>query len=663
MSGRNGRRSQGGRKRGRGGARNRGESAEQRRRARAEQVFDPATSPVRAAALLREEYGDQPLEPEVAVAIAARADLARARAVAGAALAQEAGPMALSLAADVALMDGRPDEAERHAERALRLSDEPDLHLRLAVARADQGRLEEGIEVLDRVLVANPGEEELQLTRGQLLERLAEGDAPAGDGALQRFRDRRALLELQDAVATFVRSTPVREEAFAAALGQWVEAGATDTEELKAWAEAAATTPAGPEASTMRLMGEWAWLAPDPDTGSSLLEAFAGDAATPPEQARRAGDFLDLALWGLWEVDTASASPGVRLTELLSGARLYAEVPPELLAGLPRWSVLIGYVVPVDGVWRSGSGFVVATPLEGREVAHQLLDGLLDVLPHQVEEASPEIRALLGWAERTHEELDLLRLPADASMPSPAAFAAYQALVRSLAPGLVGMVRELQGTAPDGGQAEIVRAELDVPDPAAALQSLAGLPEFTSDEDDEDLVWEDGAGDWPRGSVGLNEGRLTALLDSQDDLEELVALLGREGHPATVRSRDVLLLQRETGGEDGGDDDQDELELDELDDLDDEDGYEAEDDDEEESVEDAVAIPEGSAEEVRGWLASWPEAPVAVLDDLTPLEAVGLDPAPVETLVRCLENGLDLRGLRETVDTAALRERLGLRSG
>ncbi len=632
--------------------RNRGEGAELRRRARAEQVFDPATSPVRAAALLREEYGDQPIEPEVAVAIAARGDLARARAVAGAALAQEAGPMALSLAADVALMDGRPDEAEHHAERALRLSDEPDLHLRLAVARADQGRLDEGIEVLDRVLVENPGVEELQLTRGELLERLATRGAPGGDGALQRFRDRGALLELQDAVASFTRSTPAREEAFAAALGQWIEAGAIGSEEMEAWAEAAATTPAGPEASTMRLMGEWAWLAPDAGTGSSLLEAFAGDAATPPELARRAGDFLDLALWGLWEVGTLSAAPGVRLTELLSGARVYAEVPPELLVDLPRWSVLIGYVVPVDGVWRSGSGFVVATPLQGREVAHELLDGLLDVLPDQVEEAPPEVRTLLGWAERTHDELDLLRLPSDASMPSPAAFAAYQALVRSLAPGLVGMVRELQGTAPERGPAEIVRAELDVADPSAALRALADLSEFTYDEDDEDLIWEDEEGGWPRGSVGLNEGRLAVLLDSGDDLEELVALLGRQGHPATVRSRDVLVLHAADGDQDGDDD-----ELDELD-LDDEDDY-GEDDDEE-TIDAAVAIPEAGADEVRDWLARWPEVPVAVLDDLTPLQAVRLDAARVETLVRCLENGLDVRGLREEVETASLRERMGL---
>ncbi len=636
MSARNGRQKHGGKKKKRGGGgRQRALDAEQRRQARAEQVFDPATSPVRAAALLREEYGDQPLEPAIAVTIAARGDLARARAVAGAALAQEAGPMALSLAADVALMDGRPDEAEGHAARALGLSDDPDLHLRLAVARANQGRLAEGIGVLDEVLVENPGLEELQLARGELLARLAAQDAGSGEdrSALRRFRDRGALLQLQEAVAAFSRSSPAREEAFAAGLAQWVEAGAVSGEELQAWAEAAAAGPFAREASLVRLMGEWAWLAPDADGDSSLLEAFATDPATAPELARRAEDVLSLALWGLWELGDPSGAPGVRLTELLSGARVYAEVPPELVGDLPRWSVLVGYVAPVDGIWRAGSGFVTAGPLEGREVAHELLDGLLEVLPDQVEGADEHIRALLRWAEGVHGELDLLRLPAEATMPSPPAFAAYQAMVRTLAPGLAGMVRQLQGTAPEQAPQEVVRAELDVPDPVAALEALEEVSGFVRFEDEDDLTWGSEEDDWPRGSVRLDEGRLVAHVESDEDLEELVALLGRPGQPVTVRSREVVAVEPV------------DIELDP--------------DDEEEGLEEAVAVPDLGAAELPGWLLGWAQLPLDVLDGRTPLEALKRDPTPVEVLVRCLEHELDVRGLRE-VDTTALRERLGL---
>jgi tetratricopeptide (TPR) repeat protein len=627
-------------------------SPQERRQAREERILNPATTPAKAALLLREQYGDRPLEPSIALAIVARGDLARARAVAGAALALEPGPMALSLAADVALIEGRPDEAEGHATRALRLSDEPELHLRLAIARADQGRIADGIEVLDRVLVENPGFEELQLARGELLERLAGLDVKedADRRALERFRDRGSLLALQDAVASFSRSSPDREERFAAGLAHWIEAGAVSTDELRDWTERVAADPRAREASLIRLIGEWSWLAAPGDDEQCLLEAFGADPATPADLARRADDLLGLALWGLWEVGRPSGSPGVQLTELLSGARVYAEMPPELLEGVPRWSVLIGYVAPVEGVLRAGSGFFTARPMEGREIAHELLDSLLEELPEV--DSDPAASELLEWADRTHDDLDLLRLPGEAAMPSSESFAVYQAMTRSLVPELVRALREIQGTAPEREVPTVLRVELEVADPAAAVEALSRLPDFESDEDG-DLLWEpEGADvDGPQGTVAAEDDGLVAHLDSVDELQELLGLLERLGQPATVRSSetvplDLVDLEPDLGLED--------LDLD-LDDEDEE--VDGDEEDGEVDPDSPVPVPDLDPAGMQRWLRGWADLPQPILDGRTPLDVAPLYPDRVEVLVRCLEYELDARGIA-TEETERLRERL-----
>src|SRR5215472_4363372 len=175
-----------GKRRKRQAAKRRGLTGEQRlrRRAkvRAELVYDPRTRPALAAEILRELFGEGPVDLAVASEMHALIGIEGLRAVAEAALAGARDPVALSLAADVAVLSRHPEQAEEPLARALELVDDPDLQLRLALARASQGRLADAIDVLDAPLRANPGLERLQFARGRLLQQ-------AGAGLAGRFLD------------------------------------------------------------------------------------------------------------------------------------------------------------------------------------------------------------------------------------------------------------------------------------------------------------------------------------------------------------------------------------------------------------------------------------------------------------------------------------------
>ena len=50
------------------------------------------------------------------------------------------------------------------------------------------------------------------------------------------------------------------------------------------------------------------------------------------------------------------------LTEIVSAARRYAEIAPEQLGGLARWSVLLGAIVCLEGVWHTTGTFISLSP-------------------------------------------------------------------------------------------------------------------------------------------------------------------------------------------------------------------------------------------------------------------------------------------------------------
>jgi hypothetical protein len=578
----------------------RGLSADQRRRARAELLYDPGTEPALAAQILSEVFGTAPVAPDVAPTIRTRCGMDRLRAVSEAALARGRDAAALSLAADVAIMDGRADEAERDVGQALRIVDHPDLHLRRAMALASQDRLAEALDVLDGQLRANPGLEAAQFVRRDLLAR-AEPEAVA------RFLDRTALEQL---LAAFARRAGDH------GTEDWIEAGAATEEEVAAWTAGAEADPRSPGARRLRLIGEWAWLMPVLDGDRAPLEALADDESAPPDLRRHAGEWLTWALWGLWELARPDGSPGVVLTDLLTGVRLAAEVPGHVLDGLPRWSVLLGYLVPVDGVWRAGSDFDVAAPLEARLLMHELLDDLMA----NEDEVGKEGQAMIKWARSVHDDLGALWHPDLAEPPSPEATLGLQLGARAFAPHLVAGLRAMRGATPHEHPSGAY--ELTFDDPHTAWHAMAAHGDFVPAEGG-GLAWIDPDDeDETRAYVDRSpDGDIHAEAE-EDELAALLDLLRGIGHPATAE------------------------ELAE----------------EHEPPEPPAVLPDLPATELEGWLQRWPDEPLEVFDGISPRDAVrdyeaGTD---VELLIRYLEHDADSRGMHE-LDTDALRVRLGLK--
>jgi hypothetical protein len=121
----------------------------------------------------------------------------------------------------------------------------------------------------------------------------------------------------------------------------------------------------------------------------SALLAFSDDPATPPGLAGRARDWRARVRYGLWRVDEGEPGPGLVCTDILSGRVRYVEFPPEVRAGLVRWAVWYGGIVPVDGTWRSTGLGTRLSPAEADAAAELILAETAHAEPEQWALAQP----------------------------------------------------------------------------------------------------------------------------------------------------------------------------------------------------------------------------------------------------------------------------------
>lgn len=345
------------------------------------QLLEPRTSPDEVARLVAEE---------MAGTLAAGA-IARVRLSAGVPageLAETArlltstpeapGLGTLAFAAVAAHAVGDEDGEHRHtAELFARAEAENDDGLRLEVIRmiVAIGHLGEAIELIEPYLLDSPDDEQAAEIYAAAMEK-ARQDAEPGErerAALDRFADRSGLVALRDAIGGYLGRTkwgdivgkhvekelarvadedwaPAGHEAFAALAFEYAVDGATEHEGEKDLDELIERDLRDGSAET-------------------ALSAFAADPAVPRALASQASTWRKHAHCGVWQLADPVARPGVWCTDLVSGTTRYVEFPAAALDGAPPWTVWLGTVGPVDGIWRSAPAGVRLSPDEGDAVA------------------------------------------------------------------------------------------------------------------------------------------------------------------------------------------------------------------------------------------------------------------------------------------------------
>jgi hypothetical protein len=212
-----------------------------------------------------------------------------------------------------------------------------------------------------------------------------------------------------------VERRPPIAEGVAGWIEEWVEAGTMELLEDGDWSRVG---PGHPHEPTLQLAAEWSWLNALDDDDRCALDEFADDPGTAPELARRARECGEWTTWGPWQVDEVRRE-SLLLSHYLTGVRVAAEVAPEQRVRLPRWSVLLGYFSPVDGIWRSGTAFDVASPAEARWLGRRFLSNLGLWLPRN----QPGSRLVLEWADDLARELESASWLPDRAQEAPTGIA------------------------------------------------------------------------------------------------------------------------------------------------------------------------------------------------------------------------------------------------
>jgi hypothetical protein len=467
---------------------------------------------------------------------------------------------------------------------------------------------------------------------------------------LERFRDRHALHELHEAAYRYADSRPVLQRAVFGGLDEWVEQGAAAREEVDGWIEAPGDAPGS---DALQLAVQRAWSLPLGELDRSLIDELRADVSTAPHLARMADDWSRGMAWGLWQV-TERGDPGTVVTNVVTGGQLYAELPTEMCDGLLLWTVLVGYFVPIEGIWRAGTAFYQTSPEQARLLAGTVL-AATEYVARKTHDADLE-----EWARAAESELEQgSYLPEAGKPPHPGLSRTIAAICCSAFPRLVAQLRRARATPPqiantDGEPMEWIEAELRVSDPQGALRALVEHPDFEEEENEGEIGWlgepvpraeheqslaqlrsqgleppEDSEpGRYSRGTLRFDGSTVSVQVNSRGRFERLLALFAELGHPAEIVSDDVTdvmadLQQRMTW------------------------------------------LPPGDpaphrAEADESWLRSLPDEPLPALDGLTPKEAArsAEHRGRLELFARDMEYRLASRG--SSITGAELRERLGL---
>lgn len=648
---------------------------------RAQEALSPDTPPARVATVLVEDFEDLPSPVGLARTLQERGSSERARAVASEAQRLAPGSVtALTIAAEVArILDGDLGRAAALLDEALDVYVDPDGVAELAEHLLEAELVLDALALVEDQLRDEPEDEEAQEVLAQALERI-QRRAQAGEtlereerAALERFADRALLYRLRDAVGELVEQRPELQELVAVTVREWLEelGEAQEDEHLEGLQPGGSELPEG----MLRLAIERAWLReagedeadelpepepePDLDESQAPLALLATDPDTPPELGRAARGWLETCTYGLWQVSDPDPAPGVWLTDIVSGVRRYAAIPPEQLEQASRWSVLMGALVALDGIWRSTGTLVPIRPAEADWAAEFTREATTDM-----------VRALTGKRVRgragRHRQPRPYGVLADQAGPAPPEVADLMSQVLgNLIPAIAGELWRQRAAGPtltntDGHRLRFITALVKVRSAPAAAERLATHQNFRRENDGELTWWGreltvmeresalaelrsqlagDGADQvdepeetprWLRGRLKPGDGALEVEVNSEERLASLLELLRELGLEPELARRSLIdptqdMPRRQTGG----------------------------------------AMPFGASQAaIDEWFAHWPDERVPALGHLTPRVAAGRERqrARLEALLREFEHDAHLlaRQGKPAPDIQRLRAELGM---
>ncbi len=469
--------------------------------ARLSRIYHPETSAPELAILLAEHYQGVPVAGWLASALLREgSSLGQLQDAAKLMLTSQDAPSltAVTFAAAVARAAGNTEEERRLIDQALAVdeADDPDVRLEVIDFISTSGHAAEAVELLEQRLKEAPDDDFAVDLYGTAIERAyttasADETAARERAAVHRFADRTGLVALRDAVSAFLDGTE---------LGDAVQAQVTEelsvTDDLdwlpedrvafgKLAGELALLTvdPGQDEDETPDDIGD---LLPDDDPPGTPLRAFGANPSTPAALAARALAWHEHIHYGLWRIDDPVPAPGLRCIDIVSGTERYVEFPAGVTAGLPRWTVWLGGIVPVDGIWRSTGVGVRLSPTEADAAAESIDEaGLAMVQALAGEPEVPPTPIPFGHAE-PHG------VYADDQEPVPAGVASLMGKVTGAMITRIAVdVHRYRATPPaiantDGDPMCLISATIAVGEGTAG--KLAARPDFVRDSDEPDRV-------------------------------------------------------------------------------------------------------------------------------------------------------------------------------
>ncbi len=368
-----------------------------------QRLLDPQTPPAEVADLVAQSVPD-------VVYLAARMAQLRAEAGVEPQDVAEAGRQLLA-----AYPEQPPAGALAFAVVAAHVAGQEEEEHRLTAQLLDTGDCDEGtwLNVLDYVVAPRHPDETAELIEPHLAEHPQDSrahrvyaraisavykmkdESERGSDLLARFADRSALAVTRETLEAFLERTAWGEHVRAIMAERLDDAANEDwSEEERAGFAALAFEIAlfsaedGDEEDDDLSVGDLLRQAEEEPHRQRLLEAFAADPQTPGALARRARDWQEGAIYGLWQMESSVPDPGVWVRELATGVSRYAEFPPVALEGAPPWTTWLGCLLPVDGVWRSTGVGLRLSPAEADAIG-EYVDAAVELLAVSLSGDSP----------------------------------------------------------------------------------------------------------------------------------------------------------------------------------------------------------------------------------------------------------------------------------